>query len=60
MSDENEEYMIHLLGMKQLLMSERCVIETDWEYLQHSNVVAFLDSDESINGCTLILAHGPQ
>ena len=40
-------------------MSEKCIINTEWDYLKNSNVVPFLDADGSYGGCSIILAHGP-
>ena len=57
--EDTDKYQFHLVGMKQLFMSEQCVIDTEWEYLRHSNVVPFLDGDDSYHGCTLVISHGP-
>ena len=40
-------------------MSEKCIINTEWNYLKNSNVVPFLDGDGSFGGCSFIMAHGP-
>ena len=38
-------------------MSEKCIVDTEWEFLKDSIVVPFLDAENSYNGCTLIMAH---
>lgn len=57
--DDCDQYQFHLEGMKQIFMSENCIIATEWEYLKNSNVVPFLDADDSYNGCMIVLCHSP-
>jgi hypothetical protein len=52
------DYHFHLIGNKQLFMSQQCIIDTEWESLKNSNVLPFVDGDNSYNGCTLVMAQG--
>lgn len=32
--DEISSYLVHLTGQKQLFMSQKCIENTDWQYLR--------------------------
>ena len=52
--------MFYLTGLKQILMSKQCIIDTEWDYLRNMNVVPFVDGEDTYNGCTLVLVQGPK
>ena len=55
--ETNSNYIVQLIGEKQIFMSNKCIKNTNWNYLKKSIIVPFFDEEHVQQGCQCILQH---
>lgn len=50
-------YLVQLVGQKQILMSNKCIKNTTWNFLKKSFIIPFFDEEHVQQGCQCILQH---
>lgn len=54
---QGSNYQFQLVGQKQIFLSNKCIKNTNWNYLKQSTIIPFLDDELVQQGCQCILQH---